>query len=134
MGQLTLALEATRELRKQFVKQKAPKKLSKRHQRIQDLIYGQDFGCSKDGVAKLIGALEKVNLVRGADVNRDVFIGVKGSVIVHVSDDSHSGTVTIDTFSEGYVHWKDGGDDCSYNRYKDSWRPATDKEIREYFS
>lgn len=135
MGQLTLALQANKELRKQFKPAPKPKKLSKKNQEIQDIIYGTDFGCKKDTVAKLISKVMGINLVKGKYREEDSFKTVKGSVLMRVGSDIGSGYKShlgVDDSRNPYIMWNNTNN--SSGRLFAFWRPATDKEIREYFS
>jgi len=139
MGQLTSALKANKELRKQFKKQPAPKqkKLTKHHQEIKDAIYkSEPFGCNTKGVANLISKILKVDLRKEEEnhKNKDLFNTVFGSALIYTKDGS--GDFVIDTFNSDTIYWREPktNDACSMKRFKVNWRPATDKEIREYFS
>lgn len=134
MGQLTEALKATKELRKQFVK-KAVKKISKRDQKIIDAIEKSDFGCQKENVFVFAEALLERGLSRKSS-EKDSFKFVKGAALVHLGypGSSSKGMIVIDT-KEHLVYWlSPTNHECSQSREKHIFRPATDKEIKEYFS
>jgi len=132
MGQLTTALKATKELRKQFIKKKPDKKISKRDQNIIDAIENSDFGCQKEKVYIFAEALAERKLPRKEQENKGLFDPIKGSLLVYYYD----GDFAIDMGDDTVIRWNDpiSGGPCSQRRKVKLWRPATDKEIRDYFS
>ncbi len=135
MGKLTECLKATKELRKQFVKTKA-KKITKRDQAIIDAIENSDFGCKKESVYKFAEAMLERKISRIDAQNSTTFKGVATSMIVFVIlDDPSFEDVVLDTGTGDSVYWcNKKSDKCTWTRNFDSWRPATDKEIKEYFA
>jgi len=140
MGQLTTALKATKELRKQFLKLKAVKKISKRDQKIIDAIENSDFSCQKENAYIFAEALIERKIPREKGKNEETFNGVLGSLLCYTSEttnEENKGVFVIDEWvdrSEVYWYGPKSGNTRSLSRQWDKWRPATDKEIREYFS
>lgn len=132
MGQLTTALKANKELRKQFKKQPV-KKISKDDQKIIDAIENSDFGCQKENTYVFAEALLKRKIPRKPKENDDKFNEVVGALLVCLLKDKRQKCpFGIDTGRESYINWNNFNN--ASDRLKKLWRPATDKEIREYFS
>jgi len=136
MGKLTLALAATKELRKQFAKPKKVKALTGKNKKIQDAIYDSDFGCKKENVAKLIGAVIGVNLVKlNADKGK-YFQPTRGAIMVFIREGSKNfGVVACEDGRGTELQWLDENrkSHSAYRRWE-YWKPATDKQIKEYYS
>jgi len=138
-GKLTQALKATKELRKQFKPVKAKKKKELIHQDMQDVIYKNkdELGCNFDVVVDLFSELLKEDLKKLDDVKEDegTFKSVKNSLLYYTRENnSANGDFGIDN-GESVIRWySEKMGQCSMARYRNRWRPATDKEIREYFA
>jgi len=136
MGQMTECLKATKELRKQFVKRK-PKKVSKRDRRVIDAVMNSDFGCQKENAFIFAEAIAERKIPRPMGKRGPKFDGVKGSLLCfeHPRDSNSPALAIDDDLGEHRIRWvgKNGGP-ASVGREREFWRPATDKEIREYFS
>jgi len=138
MGQLTEALKANKELRKQFTEEPENNKVSKRDQEIINAIEKSDFGCQKENTYVFAEAITGRKIPRLITKNNlDCFSQVRGSVLIYRHPE-HNPENKDDTAADlGSPHsdivW--GADrEFSMSRYKSHWRPATDKEIKEYFS
>ena len=133
MGKLTDAIEATRKVRQNYKMKKF--KISKRDQKIIDAIKKGEFGCQKENVFVFAEALLERKIPREVALNTNPF--VKGALVKNKEEEIYQ----ISSVSPvGFRFREPDGHENGYtgdgtNKYmRRNWKPATDKEIKDYFA
>ena len=136
MGKLTEALKATKELRKQFKKPAEAKKLTAKAQKVQDHIYkGEPFGCNTPAVAILMGLMTGETIVKRTSSSAGRFDTVKGALVKYTGTSKDSNGFLIEDEGQSILRWRDRADgNCSSHRELSCFKPATDAEIKKFYS
>jgi len=136
VGKLTECSEATKELRKQFKKEK-PVKLTKKGEQAKKILEGGDWGCSTNSAYELVSFLvgEEIPTPKSAR-DSSFFEPVVGALVKCLDSDAAMDVGTLSQISrtrdtnemqiEGRTDYQ--------STLKELWKPATDAEIKKYFS